>query len=257
MAAGPILVSLQTAPCPPSSLATLPSPPRPLFSLTPVYRPVLRGARSGRDSVAQAPSTQPFIATCGRLHHMADIGGGLPRRLPFRVRAIQHLRRRPAQLRMWAKRSSAPRRHRIWKVTLADTLFNLLDYLKVGALGTDELLEFALLTGSQGHTDELHDLAAHLLDTWGSPLGSRFHSNRTCMLQFRRIVSHSGPLHTWKFELRRTIRFARALAPAWPVTLNEFSLRRQFTLAKIFREAPQWRQGIVWNRYDPALLPAT
>ena len=187
---------------------------------------------------------------------MADIGGVPPRRPPFRIRAIQHLLRRPAQLRAWAKRSSAPRRHRIWKVTLADTLFNLLDYLKIGALGTSELLELALLTGSQRHTDELHDLVAHLLDTWGSPLGSRFSSNKICMLQFRRIVSHPDPLHMWKFELRRTIRFARALAPAWPVTLHKFSLCRRFTLAKIFREALQWRQGIVWNRFDPALLPA-
>ena len=75
------------------------------------------------------------------------------------------------------------------------------------------------------------------------------------MLQFRRMVSHLGPLHMWKFELRRTIRFARAMTPAWPVTLGDFSLGRQFTLAKIFREALQWRQGIVWHRYDPAFLP--
>ena len=196
------------------------SSPSPLSSSNPS-----QDARSGRDSVAQAHSTQPLRAN-GRLHHMSDIDEGPPRRLPFRIRAIQHLFRRPAQLRAWATRSSAPRRHRIWKVTLADTLCNLLDYLKAGVLGTDELLEFSLLTGSQGHSDELHDLVAHLLDTWGSPLGSRFDSNRICMPQFRRIVSRPGPLHMRKFELRRTVRFARALAPAWPVTLHEFSLRR-------------------------------
>ena len=163
--------------------------------------------------------------------------------------------RRPAQLRAWATRTSAPRRHRIWKVTLVDTLFNLLDTFKLGALGTDELLEFAMLTGSQGHSDELQDCVAHLLDTWGSPLGHRFPSNRICMLQFRRIVSHSGPLHMWKYELRRTIRFIRATAPAWAVTVHELVLCRQFTFAKVRREASQWRQGIVWNRYDPAFVP--
>ena len=189
------------------------------------------------------------------LHHMADVGGGPPSRPPFRLRTIQHLLRRPAHLRAWAKRTSAPRRHRIWKVTLADTLFNLLDIWKLGALGIDELHEFALLTGSQGHTDELHDLVAQLLDTWGSPLRSRFRSNRICMLQFRRIVSHSGPLHMWKFELRRTIRFARAMTPAWAYTLGDFSLCRRYTLAKISRVASQWRQGIFWQRCDPAFLP--
>ena len=145
--------------------------------------------------------------------------------------------------------------HRIWKVTLADTLFNLLDFHKVGALGIDELIEFALLTGSQGGIDEQHDQAARLLDTWGSSLGSRFSSDRICMLQFRQMVSRSGPLAMWKYELRRTIRFARAMEPACPMIPHEFSLWRSFKHAKIFRESLQWRQGIVWNRYDPAFLP--
>ena len=184
---------------------------------------------------------------------MPDTDEGLPCRLPFRIGAIQHLIRRPAQLRAWATRTSAPRRHRIWKVTLVDTLFNLLDTFKMGALGTDELLEFAMLTGSQGHSDELQDCVAHLLDTWGSPLGHRFPSKRICMFQFRRIVSHPGPLHMWRYELRRTIRFIRAAAPTWAV--HEIVLCRQFTLAKVRREASQWRQGIVWSRYDPAFLP--
>ena len=199
---------------------------------------------------------------------MADIHGGPPyipvrllpsslaRRLPFRIRSIQRILRRPAQLRAWARHSNAPRRHRIWKVTLADTLFNLLDFHKVGALGMDELIEFALITGSQGGVDELYDQAARLLDTWGSSLGSRFSSDRICMLQFRQIVSHSGPLHMRKYELRRTIRFARALGPACPMTPHEFSLWRSFKHAKILREALQWRHGIVWSRYDPAFLPA-
>ena len=55
------------------------------------------------------------------------------------------------------------------------------------------------------------------------------------MLQFRQIVSHSGPLHMWKYELRRTIRFARALELACPMTPHEFSLWRSFKHAKILR----------------------
>ena len=129
---------------------------------------------------------------------MADIDGAPHRRVPFRMRSIQHLLRRPAQLRAWAKHSRASRRHRIWKVTLADTLVNLLDFHKAGALGIDELIELALLTGSQGGIDELHDQAARLLDTWGSSLGSRFFSDRICMLQFRQTVSRSGPPAMWK-----------------------------------------------------------
>ena len=142
---------------------------------------------------------------------------------------------------------------------LVDTLFNLLGTSKLGVLGTDEMLELALLTGSQGHSDELQDCIAHLLDTWGSPLrdfaGRWFPSKMISMLQFRRILSHSGPLHMWKVELRRTIRFIRATAPAWAVTVHEHVLCRQFTFAKVRREASQWRQGIVWKRYDPGIRP--
>ena len=64
-------------------------------------------------------------------HSMADIVGAPNRRVPFRIRSIQPLLRRPTQLRGWVKHSRAPRRHRIWKVTLVDTLFNLLDSLNV------------------------------------------------------------------------------------------------------------------------------
>ena len=181
------------------------------------------------------------------------------RRLPFRIRAIQHLLRRPGQLRAWATRTSAPRRHRIWKVTLIDSLFYLLDTSKRGVLGTDEMLELALLTGSQGHSDELQDCIAHLLDTWGSPVGDFagrwFPSKMISMLQFRRILSRSGPLHMWKFELRRTIRFIRATAPAWAVTIHELILCRQFIFAKARRVASHGRQGSVWNRYDPGINP--
>ena len=185
---------------------------------------------------------------------MADIDGAPNRRVPFRIRSIQSLFTRPTQLRGWVKHTRAPRRHRIWKVTLVDTLFNLLDSLNVGALGRDELVEFALLTGSQGDIDVLHDQAALLLDTWGSSLVSRFSTNRISMLCFRQIVSRTH-LALSKAELRRAIRFARAMEPLCPMTLHERSLWRSFKHAQIFREAQHWKQRIVWNRYDHAFLP--
>ena len=152
------------------------------------------------------------------------------RRPPFRIRAIQHLLRRPAQLRAWAIRTSAPRRHRIWKASLIDYLFFLLDTTKRGVLGTDEMFQLALYTGSQGHSDELQNCIAHLLDTWGSPArdfsGRWFPTKMISLLQFRRILSHSGPLHMWKFELRRTIGFIRDTTPVWAVTIQELILCR-------------------------------
>ena len=47
-----------------------------------------------------------------------------------------------------------------------------------------------------------------------------FPTKMISLLQFRRILSHPGPLHMWKFELRRTIRFIRATTPAWAVTYH-------------------------------------
>ena len=180
-------------------------------------------------------------------------------RTPFRIRAIQHLLRRPTQLRAWATRTRTPRRHRIWKVYLVDYLFSLLDITKRGVLGIDEVFLLALFTGSQGHSDELQDCIAHLLDTWGSPArdseGRWFPYNMISGPQFRRILSHSGPLHMWKFELRRTIRFVRATTPAWAVTTKELILCRKFILAKVRRLASHWRLGNVWNRYDPTRNP--
>ena len=105
------------------------------------------------------------------------------------------------------------------------------------------MFQRALFTGSQGHSDELQDCIAHLLDTWGSPArdfaGRWFPTKMISMLQFRRILSHSGPLHMWKFELRRTIRFIRDTTPAWAVTIQELILCRQFIFAKVRRVASQ------------------
>ena len=108
-------------------------------------------------------------------------------RTPFRIRTIQHLLRRPTQLRAWARRT--PRRYGIWKVYLVSDLFYLLDITKRGVLGIDELFLLAMFTGSQGHSDELQDCIAHLLDTWGSPCEG-----------FR------GPLAPVQYDQRRSIQ---------------------------------------------------
>ena len=87
-------------------------------------------------------------------------GLGLVRahRVPFRIRRLQQrIERRPAHIRRRrVKRLKTFRRHSIWKITLVDTL-NLLDLLNAGALGRNEHVQFALLTGFQGDRGTLHD----------------------------------------------------------------------------------------------------
>ena len=145
-------------------------------------------------------------------HVMEGLDRVLNHRVPFRIRSLQQpIERMPAQRRRWVERLRALQRHSIWKITLVDTLFNLLDLLNVGALGRHELVQFALLTGFQGDRGTLHDQVSHLLDAWGSTHGSRFFTNKTSMLDFRQIVSRTGPLAMVKAELRRTIRYAKPI----------------------------------------------
>ena len=146
-------------------------------------------------------------------------------------------------------------RHRVWKVTLVDTLFNLLDSLNVGALGSHELVQFALLTGSQTDSAMLHVQVRHLLHTWGSTLGSRFSTNKICMLYFRQVVPPAGPPYMTKAELRRTIHYAKAMELSCSLTPHGHNLWRSFKHAQILTEAPQWTQGVIWHRFDPTLLP--
>ena len=178
-------------------------------------------------------------------------------RTPFRIRSIQHLMRRPSQLGAWARRT--PRRYGIWKVYLVNYLFYLLDITKRGVLGMDEVFLLALFTGSQGHSDELQDCIAHLFDTWGSPVGDSegrwFPYNMISGPQFRRILSRSGPLRMWKFEIRRTIRFIQESRPPWAVTAEDRILCRRFILAKARSLSSCWKLGSAWNRYDPTRNP--
>ena len=181
----------------------------------------------------------------------------LGHRTPLRIRAIQHLLRRTSQFRAGTRRT--PRRYGICKVDLVCDLFHSLDMTNQGVLGIDELFLLALLTGSQGYSDELQDCITHLIDTWGSPErdpeGRWLPYNVINGNQFRRILSRSGPLHMWKFEIRRTLRFIRESRPLWAVTTEDRIICRKFVLAKARSESSRWRLGSVWKRYDPARTP--
>ena len=178
-------------------------------------------------------------------------------RTPFRIRSIQHLMRRPSQLGAWARRT--PRRYGICKAYLVNYLFRLLDITKQGVLGLDEVFLLALFTGSHGHSDELQYCIAHLFDTWGSPVrdseGRWFPYNMISGPQFRRILSCSGPLRMWKFEIRRTIRFIQESRPPWAVTAEDRILCRRFIFAKARSLSSCWKLGSAWNRYDPTRNP--
>ena len=100
--------------------------------------------------------------------------------------------------RKQAKRLKARQRHSISKTTLIDTLFNIPDTHNVGALGQNELTQFALLTGFQRDSEQLYEEIDQLLDIWGSTHALRFPTRRISMLHFRRLVSRTGNLHMSK-----------------------------------------------------------
>ena len=177
--------------------------------------------------------------------------------VPFWIRSLQQrIERRPAHIRKRrAKRPKALQRHSIWKITLIDTLFNLLDLHNAGALGRSELAKLALLTGFHGDRETLYNEINHLLDTWGSTHGTRFFTNKVSMLYLGRIVSRTGPLAMTKAELRRTIRYVKSREFSGPRVQQGPARWRSLKHMKIFTEAQQWKQGIVWHRYDPAFLP--
>ena len=122
----------------------------------------------------------------------------------------------------------------------------------MGALGREELDQFALLTGFHRDKEELYDEVSHLLDTWGSTHAFRYFSEKISMLHFRQIVSRTGPLTMTKAELRRTIRYCKAPEIQGPRVQYGHGRWRSLKHMKIFSDAQQWKQGIVWHRYDPA-----
>ena len=141
---------------------------------------------------------------------------------------------------------------RIAKTTLVDTLFDFLGTHDVGALGRDGLDQFALLTGFQWDREELYEEISILLDTWGSTHALRYFSKRISTFHFRQIVSQTGILSMAKAELRRTIRYSRAPEIHGPRVQYGHGRWRSLKHMKIFSDAQQWKQGIVWHRYDPA-----
>ena len=130
---------------------------------------------------------------------------------PFRIRTLQPILSNRPLRRGRIQRIKARLRHRVWKITLVDTLFCLLDSLNIGAPGSHELVQFAALMGSPTDNALLQVQIRHLLDTWGSTLGSRFATNKISLWYFRQVVSPDGPLCMTKAELRRTICYAMAM----------------------------------------------
>ena len=157
---------------------------------------------------------------------------------PFRIRTLQPILSNRPLRRGRIQRNKARLRHRVWEITLVDTLFCLLDSLNVGALGSHELVQLAAPTGSLTDNALLQVQVRHLLDRWGSTLGSRFSTNKISMWYFRQVVSPDGPLSTTKAELRRTIRYAMAMDLCY-LTPHGHDRWRSFTRALILREAPQ------------------
>ena len=86
-------------------------------------------------------------------------------------------------------------RHRVWRITLVDTLFRILDSHSCGALGSHELGQFAALTGSPLDDALLQVQISQVLDTWGSTLVSRFSTNKISLWYFRQVVSPDGSLY--------------------------------------------------------------
>ena len=150
--------------------------------------------------------------------------------------------------RKQAKRFKARQRHSISKTTLIDTLFNILDTHNIGALGRNELTQFALLTGFQRDSEHLYEEISQLLDSWGSAHALRYFSKKIRMLHFRRIVSRTGTLPMTKAELRRTIRYSKSPEIQGPrIQYGHGCWRSLYKHMKIFTDGQQRKQGIIWR----------
>ena len=149
-----------------------------------------------------------------------------------------------------ARHLQARRRHRIPKATLVGTLFAALDTHNTEALGREELLKFALLTGFQRDREDLFEEITLLLNNWGSATAQSY--SRTISLKnFAQIVSRTGVLPLSKAELRRTIRYHKAPEVQGPLVQSGQGMWRSLKYMKIFAEATQWKQGICWHRPAP------
>ena len=104
-------------------------------------------------------------------------------------------------------------RHSFGKATLCDFLFHMLDTRNIGALGSAELREFAMLTAFPMNRERLYREIYDILGIYGSTHNGRFDVRRVSMLNFRRMLSTTGKLPMTKAEIRRTIRYASPLYP--------------------------------------------
>ena len=152
-----------------------------------------------------------------------------------------------------AKHLQARRRHRIPKATLVGTLFAALDTHNIGALGSDELNQFALLKGFQGDREDLFEEITLLLNEWGSTT-AQSHSRAISLENFAQVVSRTSVPPLSKAELRRTIRFHKAPEVQGPLAQSGQGMWRSIKYMKIFAEATQWKQGICWHRPTPPWL---
>ena len=141
----------------------------------------------------------------------------------------------------------ACRRHRIPKATLVDTLFTALDTRNNGALGRDELTNFAPLTGFQGELDDLFVDITLMLDELGSSV-AQSHSKALSLQNFASAVSRSGVLPLSKAELRRTIRYSKAPETQGPLVRSGQSMWRSIKQMNIFIAAARWKEGVCWHR---------
>ena len=141
----------------------------------------------------------------------------------------------------------ACRRHRIPKATLVDTLFTALDTRSIGALGRDELTNFALLTGFQGELDDLFVDITRMLDELGSSVAPS-HNKALSLQDFASAVSRMGVLPLSKAELRRIIRFSKAPEIQGPLVKSGPGMWRSIKQMSIFIAAARWKEGVCWHR---------
>ena len=195
--------SLKTGTSSGSSLCAVPRRSRGVPSLLPLSPPRLSLDLVGHSFFSAADSAQAeelSLSGCdaGRPRHTMHYVHRADRGVPFRIWTLQPILSNRPLRRGWIQRVKARLRHRVWRITLVDTLFRILDSHSFGALGSHELGQFAALTGSPSDVASLQVQISHLLDTWGSTLGSRFSTNKTSLWYFRQVVSPDGPLYVTK-----------------------------------------------------------
>ena len=161
---------------------------------------------------------------------------------------LNRIRKKAARIRKRrTQHIQARRRHRIPKATLVDTLFKALDTRSIGALGRDELTNFAPLTGFQGELGDLFVGIIRMLEDLGSSVAPS-HNMAFTLQDFAAVVSRTGVLPSSKAELRRTIRFCKAPEIQGPLVNSGPGMWRSIKQMNIFIAAARWKHGVCWHR---------